>query len=245
MKNAFRSLCGITLALAIISPAFALDDRENWIHSGDNVFENGNVDLNGNLTITQKDGGFRLTKEGAISTTSTIEGVAGLRLAGISTNGSTVASVDYGNLRKDTIAISGTSIKLPNRPSSNGVYSVKIGAWPTGRIYVVGVMMDDFRMTTNAASLTSTSHVTYALGTAAGANSSLSGTAVNLCPTGATVQATNTFDACLASPASFDGTTTPVEMWLNVCVDSNYVATGTTNLTYGTIRAHSINLGDY
>jgi hypothetical protein len=228
MRTAFRSLAVVaSLAFLIaLTPAFALDDRQSWDHWGDNVFENP-VTFNKTITVPN------------IANSQEVPGTA------IATNGSSVASMEYGGLNKYVLTISGASLKLANIVSSNSSASVKVFDFPTGYIYLVSVMVNDMHITTNADSLTSTSGVTFAVGSVQGTGLSLTSTEVDMCPTNASAGCTNMWDGRLATPAAWNGTTTPVDMYLSICVDSNYVTTGTTNAAYGTIEFNWINQGDY
>lgn len=228
--NRKHVLLGVVCALVpfMVRADAPLEDVVKSIRLGlDNKYQIQTLRVDGNATIGGK-----------------ITGVAGGTGTAISTNGSTVVDTDYGVVRQTELTIANAPMIIVNLVSSNSTAGLKVYDFPEGRIDVLGVVVSKLTMTTNTW-LTSTCQVTYAFGTIKGTDDALTGTEANLCPTGATTQITNNWSTALATAAQFDGTSTPVDMYLNVCVDSNYLTHGITNYANGKAVITWVNLGDY
>lgn len=130
----------------------------------------------------------------------------------------------------------------------------KIYDFPAGRILVLGVTASIAQKTTSAIASTLNSGVTGALavGTATASSTTLNSTMANLLPSTAYTTST-TIDvaaaavgAALAASAQFDGTTTPVDVYINTAyaTTTDVDADATQTLT-GNVTITWVNLGDY
>lgn len=129
----------------------------------------------------------------------------------------------------------------------------KIYNFPAGRILVLGVTASIAQKTTSAIASTLNSGVTGALaiGTATASSVTLNSTMANLLPSTAYTTST-TIDvaaaavgAALAASAQFDGTSTPIDVYINTAyaTTTDIDADATQTLT-GTVKITWINLGD-
>jgi len=132
---------------------------------------------------------------------------------------------------------------------------IKVFDFPEGRIHIFGAVMNSSIVASSSFNATANDKFVVSMGTVVAADdNALSGTEVNLIPSnsittddggGANTQLTNDWHSELAAAAVFDGTTTPVDAYVNVaCPDtantgaSTYAVTGTVTITWA-------NLGDY
>jgi len=136
--------------------------------------------------------------------------------------------------------------------------SKKIFTFPAGRILLLGVTASlKWAVTTDRAATTGTINdsalLTWAIGSVAASNITLSSTMVDMLPKltkvldGAAAAYTATASTgALAASAQFDGTTTPVPVYLNVGFETNTDIDhdGILN-TKGSIIMTYLNLGDY
>jgi hypothetical protein len=131
----------------------------------------------------------------------------------------------------------------------------KIYALPEGRIMFLGSTASlQFAVTSDrSTTINDSASLTWALGTVAASNITLSSTMVDLLPKttkvlAAATTALNTAStgALATTPAHFDGTGTSKDMYLNFGFETNtdIDADGTMTVT-GTIKLVYINLGDY
>jgi hypothetical protein len=197
------------------------------------------------LGLDNRDKIQKLRVEGNAVIGGIIEGAGtGAGVAVARTNVTAVESA-FGNVQKTVLTLASTPmvVTLGHVAYTNWSGSAKIYDFPTGRIDILGVVVDNLTAVTNPTCV-ATSDVTYALGSVAGSGA-LTGTEVDLCPTNGFTQLTNYFDKALAASAQFDGTTTPLDVYLNCSISSNNVALATTNAVSGKITIHWINLGDY
>jgi hypothetical protein len=133
-------------------------------------------------------------------------------------------------------------------------YGTKIYDFPQGRILVLGCTGSLAFTTTStiASTINSAANMDWALGTATATNITLDTTMVDILPkvdnptsTVINVAAAATVGA-LAASAQFDGTTTPIDVFLNVSFPTNTEidADGTMTVS-GTITLTWLGLGDY
>ena len=132
---------------------------------------------------------------------------------------------------------------------TNAIGSTKIYDFPEGRILVLGVTVDSFAITsfpTNT--MDAADGGDFSFGSAVpGADGLLDGTAVDFAPSTSIDPITNVVNTALAASAQFDGTSTPVDLYVNVSIDHGDLTGASTNaLTVGgTVTINWINLGDY
>ena len=168
-------------------------------------------------------------------------------------NGSTVTATEYGigPVHQTLLTLAATPLTMTDAAQGAGV---KIYDFPEGRILVLGATGTMAFTTTSTLASTLNASVTanWGVGTVVQVNGTLATTEQNLIPTtNCTASATinvagSTTSAPLAVSAQFEGTTTPVDAYLNIGVatstdidgDATVTATGTVNLTW-------IKLGDY
>lgn len=130
----------------------------------------------------------------------------------------------------------------------------KIFTFPEGRILVLGVTATLQQKTTStlASTLNASSTGAIALGTATASATTLATTMVNLLPStaftsSATVNVAGTaVKAALASSAQFDGTTTPISVYLNTAYATTTDVDGDATQTIsGVIHIAWVHLQDY
>lgn len=149
---------------------------------------------------------------------------------------------------KTVLTLASVPIEVNVDALTNAWGSVKLFDFPEGRILVHGVTADDLVITVTTSVIPIASGGDFSLGSAAASSNVLSGTQVNFLPSTSIDPITNAVNNALASSAQIDGTTTPVDLYANVGVDSNDAVSpsvGSTNTLSGTITIHWANLGDY
>jgi hypothetical protein len=157
----------------------------------------------------------------------------------------------FGPFVKTTLTLDNVAQSVVNGTEYQGT---KIYDFPAGRILVQGVTGTFQQKTTSAVLTTINASSTGAigLGTVTASATTLSGTMQNLIPTtaftsSATINVAGTaVSAPLAASAQFDGTSTPVDVFLNTA----YATTGdvdgnATQTISGTVVMVWVNLGDY
>jgi len=204
--------------------------------------------------------GFRSSKLGTAMVTTDDAGTATLEIDAVSirdvlvTSGTasvstvTAEDADYGNMKKTTLTLNGTEIKIVAESQTNAWGSVKIYDFPEGRLLVHGVTVKNIILAPQTNKLPLASGGDWALGTVAASTNALAGTMVDLCPSTSADPINGTNSSALAAAAQFDGTTTAKDMYLNFGVDMNdFLAPSTTatNTVSGVITIHWTNLGDY
>lgn len=164
-----------------------------------------------------------------------------------------VSAVEYGDQKFHQTVL--TLANLPQAVVNGTEYQgTKIYDFPEGRILVLGVTAQLQQKTTSEIAGTLNSGVTGAvsLGSVVASATTLASTMVDLLPstafTSSTVinEAGAAVGAALAASAQFNGTTTPLDMYLN----SAFATTGdvdadATQAWSGTITVTWINLGDF
>ncbi len=170
-------------------------------------------------------------------------------------NGATVSATDQtGAVHQTLITLNATPVTVADTAVGGGV---KIYDFPAGRILILGCVgtMAFTTTSTLASTLNASVTINWGLGsvlTAAQASGTLATTEVDLlASTNATASATiNVAGAAsngkLAAAAQFDGTSTALDMHLNVGVAGATDIDGDATLTVaGTVVVTWINLGDY
>ena len=230
------------------------------------------ADTTGNIAITHvgdnksvtwtAGGGFDFIGAMALDATtiSTTLGVTGVStFAGIITtngNGAIVAdkatAVEHLNETHTTIltfTLTGDNdLDLADGDHGTGI---KIYDLPEGRILILGATINAVVVTSANYNASPNDVFVVSMGTAVGADdNTLTGTEVDIIPSTEldTVSATAlTLDwhAALAASAQFDGTTTPVDIYVNAaCTDASNSGANTYAIT-GTVTITWINLGTY
>jgi hypothetical protein len=151
-----------------------------------------------------------------------------------------------------------TTLTLNNVPQAvvNGTeyQGTKIYDFPAGRIAVLGVTATLQQKTTSvlASTLNASSVGSISLGTVTASATTLASTMVNLLPataftSSATINVAGTaVKAALAAEAQFDGTTTPVDVFLNTAYATTADVDGNATQTIsGTVVITWVQLGDY
>ena len=162
-----------------------------------------------------------------------------------------VKHVQFGPMCQTTLTLNNVPQAVVNGTEYQGT---KLYTFPEGRILVLGTTATLQQKTTSALATTLNAGVTgaIALGSAAASNVSLTSTMVSFLPTtaftsSATVNVAGTaVKAALAASAQFDGTTTPVPVYLNTAYATTTDVDGDATQTIsGTIVLSWVNLGDY
>ena len=128
---------------------------------------------------------------------------------------------------------------------------VKVYDFPDGRILVLGVTINGSVAHNGAFNASDDDHFYMSMGTAIGADdNSLTGTEADLIPSvtlDTASGATTPLDVHseLAASAHFDGTSTAVDVYVNVAVEATDNSGATTYALTGTATITWINLGDY
>jgi hypothetical protein len=165
-----------------------------------------------------------------------------------------VSAAEYGlsgGVHKTVLTLTDAAVSITD---ANAYGGTKIYDFPEGRILVLGVTATLAPKTTTAIASTINSGVAgaVALGSVTASNVTLDSTMADMLPS--TVIATSTVinvaaaavTAALAAAAQFDGTTTPVDMFLNSSITTGTDIDADGVLAYsGTITMHWVNLGDY
>lgn len=166
-------------------------------------------------------------------------------------NGATVTANEKGSfVNKTVLTMAATPVSvIYTGGTTNAIGSTKIYDFPAGRVLVLGVTVEGFDI---VAFPTNTMDIAdggdFSFGTAVpGADGVLDGTAVDFAPATSIDPITNVVNTALAASAQFDGTSTPVDLYVNVSIDNTDLTGYTTNaLTVGgAVTIHWINLGDY
>lgn len=174
-------------------------------------------------------------------------------------NGAIVASkctvVEYGDgvLHKSVITFTLTGdhdIDVDDGGKSAGV---KVFDMPEGRLSVLGVTIDASTVTNNVYNASTNDIYYVSVGTVDGtqaADADLTSTEADIIPkttldTVSSTTLTLTWKTALAAAAQFDGTTTPVDLFVNVAVPDASNTDATTHAITGTMTITWINLGDY
>ena len=163
-------------------------------------------------------------------------------------------SEEAGVARKTVLTFTNRTIALTDEVGVIAYGGTKIYDFPEGVVFLFGALAD-LTITKDAAGVNDTWDGDFSLGTAtAGNNANLGGSEANIIPSTATPQAVagattakGVTDAQNKSTIH-DGTTTPIDMFLNFLVDDadhNVAATPTNLVVNGTITFFWINKTDH
>lgn len=172
----------------------------------------------------------------------------GAIVAGI---GVTVAESGFGTFRKTVLTLTDVPVLVGNTTAIS-FGGTKLYDFPTGRILVLGAIVDnitfDLTSALNVTPIDDTMGGDVAFGTTLTEDSTLDGTDVDLIPsTSIDPISGGIAGAALAASAQFDGTTTAKEVNINIIIDDADVADGASDelLVSGTLTIHWVLLGDY
>jgi hypothetical protein len=178
-------------------------------------------------------------------------------LAGVGADeGATVTATEASpGVHQTVLTLDQTVVTVANTTGAS-FGGTKLYTFPEGRILILGVAADlsiDWSAAldeeTPIISLTGSGDLS--IGTTITDDATLDGTDVDLLPSTAMldpfVDGVGSASGALAASAQFDGTTTPVELNLNMIIDDADVEDATTAdvLVSGTVTVTWVNLGDY
>lgn len=160
-----------------------------------------------------------------------------------------VTEVVAGNQHSVTLKLNSLPVTVGNT-SGASFGSKKLYDFLAGRVYMIGGTANlSFAWT--GEDIAATGSGDFSIGTTATADATLNSTDVNLLESTAMldpfVAGVGTGTGAFAAPAAFDGTTTAIDMYLNMIIDDADVADGASDtvLVSGTIHFAYFNLGDY
>lgn len=169
-------------------------------------------------------------------------------------NGATVTATEAGTgvVHQTTLTLAATPVTMRDTEQGGGV---KIYDFPEGRILVLGSTASIAVTTTSvlADSLNAGVTCNYGIGTVTQANATVATTEqdivqVTAFTSSATINVAGAVAKGVGVLAAFDGTTTPIDAFLNLAVagagDIDVTATATVTVS-GTVNITWINLGDY
>lgn len=169
-------------------------------------------------------------------------------------NGATVTAAEFGVgvLHKTTLTLANAVVNVANTTGAS-FGGTLLYTFPEGRILVMGVTANLAVVWTDASSpvIAQDGSGDFSLGTTITADATLDGTDVDLLPSTAMtdpfVAGVGAAVGALAASAQFDGTTTPVELNVNMIIDDADVGDATNQdvLVSGTVTFTWVNLGDY
>lgn len=167
-------------------------------------------------------------------------------------NGTGVTAAEMGNrvLHYTRLTLDALSVAMTDAGGAQSHGSSKIYDFPAGAIKMVGAIAN-LTLTAGTGGISDTFDGDGALGSvAAAADATLSGTEADVIASTATAQAVAGVGSLkMQSTASqevvIDGTTTPVDLYLNLLVDDADSTANDTLAVSGTIDLYWINLGDY
>lgn len=170
------------------------------------------------------------------------------------TTGLSSVSRGAGAIQKEVFTFDNVELSLTDEAGVVAYAGLKLTDLPEGAILILGATAD-IDLTKDAAGVNDDWDGDFALGTAtASNNATLSSTEANIIPSTATPQASsgattaNGQSTTTEVPLIIDGTSTAVDIYLNILVDDadHDVTTTATNLILnGTVTLVWCNLGDY
>lgn len=159
-----------------------------------------------------------------------------------------VDEMGFGPIQRTKITLTSLPITMTDEPGVVAYGGSKVYDMPAGNILILGATQD-LSVTKSGAGINADFDGDVGLGTTtAGNNNALATTEQNIIPTTSTPQAVagvTTADGINAAAiAPLDGTTTPIDIYLNFLIDDADQDGGGTLLVSGTIIITWINLGD-
>lgn len=166
--------------------------------------------------------------------------------------GGAVATNTLGGVMKTELRFSSTAFALVDEPGVIAYVGKKIFDFPAGVINIYGAVAN-LTILKSSAGVNADFDGDFGVGTTtAGNNAALATTEQDVIPTTATPQAvagaTTAKGKSAAAPVQFDGTTTPIDLYLNFLVDDadhNVAGTPCNLLVSGTLTLLWAPLGDY
>lgn len=169
--------------------------------------------------------------------------------AGTPANGVKATDVRAGNFLTTTLKLSSIGVTVANTTGAS-FGSKKLYDFPQGRISIIGGT-SNLSFTWTGEDIAATGSGDYSLGTTATADATLSGTDVNIqastAMTDPFVSGVGTGSGGFATIANHDGTSTAIDLFLNMIIDDADVADGASDTVTvsGTITFVWAYLGDY
>ena len=156
--------------------------------------------------------------------------------------------------RQLKLTLTNTPVVLADEAGVVAYGALKIADMPAGAILILGAVLD-LNLTKSSAGVNADWDGDIALGTAAcGNNATLAGTEANIIASTVTPQAVagattgNAYSATAESGNVFDGTSSALDVYLNILVDDadhNVSGTPCNIICNGTVKLSYIRLGDY
>lgn len=206
-------------------------------------------DGDGNVLLRLKQSGVEVP--GALSVAGALSNTGGSGAGTIAGASLVAAETGNGVVQKTVLTLTDREITVTDALAYAGS---QLYDFPAGRILILGVTSSlAFAVTSDrATTINDDAAMDYALGSVTASSITLASTMVDLLPkqdyalTADAAAYNAALGAALAASAQFDGTTTPVNLFLNVAFPTNTEidADGTLTVT-GTVTIHWINLGDY
>lgn len=212
--------------------------------SGGTSYPLGNITLPVGARAEWTESGLRVVDVGG--TTPAV--AVGAVVAGI---GVVASESGSGSFRKTVLTLTDTPITVTDALAYAGL---KLYDFPAGRILLLGTTVSlAFGVTTTRAStINDNAAMDFSLGSVTASNVTLATTMLDILPKvdktldGAVAAYTTAVGGALAASAQFDGTTTPLDLFLNVSfpTTTDIDADGALKVQ-GTITLHWVQLGDY
>jgi len=223
-------------------------DIEYYENPGDGtgmtaVRSDGDIDTEGDLVV---EGAATITGNSTVTGTLTTGGLRSSVGTGTAAAATVTAVVKGGDVWKQAVLTLADHVILIDGSSGVGFGATNLYAFPEGRIWVAGVVVENLILTPDGADLADGEGGDMSLGTVGTANATLDGTAVDLIAKTSTDPIHGTNDIALAdNTAHFDGSSTAVNVALSWIADDADVATISTNTVNGIITITYALLGDY
>lgn len=209
------------------------------------TFAKATIPVGGVLSVSEQ--GVKVTDaEGQLLTAAAGDsGTVGVAGTGV------VATETGGLVRKTVLTMTGVSVTVAN---TTGVSfgGTKIYDFPAGRILVLGAIMRgitfDLTDAGNVTPIDAANGGDVSVGSTAPTDGTLTDTDVDLVPsTSIDPISAGITGAALAASAQFNGTSTPLDAFLNILIDDADVADGASDvlLVSGVVEIHWVLLGDY
>ena len=165
-------------------------------------------------------------------------------------NGSTVSAVEFGdgNVHQTVLTLAATPITVVGA-SGIGFGGTKVYDFPEGRIMILGVTASvGFPIISTEGDLANTADGDWSMGSTSEEDGSQDrATDIDMIPSTATSanSLSTATTAALAASAHIDGTTTAVDVYVNLTIDDGETDETSICGATGTVTISWINLGDY